>query len=178
MKGIELMGGQSSSTQTQQSQTAPWEAARPMLQGILSQIGAGLNNTGLTAAEAGALDQLSQNASQGNAYAGQIGDYAQSLLNGGGANAQAGNVQGNLGTFRDQLTPYASGGMIGNNPALAAQLAQIQNDVGNSVNSQFAAAGRDMSGANQMAYGRGVAAGEAPVIAAQYNQDVANQIID
>jgi hypothetical protein len=66
--------------------------------------------------------------------------------------------------------------MIGNNPALAAQLAQIQTDVGNSVNGQFAAAGRDMSGANQMAYGRGVAAGEAPVIAAQYNQDVANQI--
>jgi hypothetical protein len=176
MEGIELMGGQSSSTQTQQSQTAPWEAAQPMLQGILSQIGADLNNTGLTAAEAGALDQLSQNASQGNPYAGQIGDYAQSLLNGGGANAQAGNVQGNLGTFRHQLTPYASGSMIGNNPALAAQLAQIQNDVGNSVNSQFAAAGRDMSGANQMAYGRGVAAGEAPVIAAQYNQDVANQI--
>jgi hypothetical protein len=170
------MGGQSSSTQTQQSQTAPWEAAQPMLQGILSQIGTGLNNTGLTAAETGALGQLSQNAAQGNPYAGQISDYAQSLLSGGGANAQAGNVQSNLGTFRDQLTPYVNGSMIGNNPALAAQLAQIQNDVGNSVNSQFAAAGRDMSGANQMAYGRGVAAGEAPVIAAQYNQDVANQI--
>jgi hypothetical protein len=170
------MGGQSSSSQTQQSQTAPWEAAQPMLQGILGQIGTGLNNTGLTAAETGALNQLSQNASQGNPYAGQIGGYAQSLLNGGGANAQAGNVQSNLGTFQKQLTPYANGSMIGNNPALAAQLAQIQTDVGNSVNSQFAAAGRDMSGANQMAYGRGVAAGEAPVIAGQYNQDVANQI--
>src|SRR5689334_14332043 len=66
--------------------------------------------------------------------------------------------------------------MIGNNPALAAQLAQIQADVGNSVNSQFAAAGRDFSSANQMAYGRGVAAAEAPVIAAQYNQDVANRL--
>jgi hypothetical protein len=97
-------------------------------------------------------------------------------LNGGGANSQAGNVQGNLAAFNDRLTPYASGGMIGNNPALAAQLAQIQSDVGNSVNSQFAAAGRDFSGAHQMAYGRGVAAAEAPVIAAQYNQDVANQI--
>jgi hypothetical protein len=66
--------------------------------------------------------------------------------------------------------------MVGNNPALAAQLAQIQTDVANSVNGQFAAAGRDFSGANQMAYGRGVAAGQAPVIAAQYNQDVANQL--
>jgi hypothetical protein len=170
------MGGQSSSTQTQQSQTAPWEAAQPMLQSILGQLGTGLNNTSLTGAETGALNTLQANAAQGNPYAGQIGGYAQSLLNGGGANAQVGNVQGNLGTFQSQLTPYANGSMVGNNPALAAQLAQIQTDVGNSVNGQFAAAGRDFSGANQMAYGRGVAAGEAPVIAAQYNQDVGNQI--
>ena len=169
------MGGQSSSTQTQQSQTAPWQAAQPMLQSILGQVGARLNNTGLTAAETGALNTLQGNAAQGNPYAGQIGGYATSLLNGGGANAQAGNVQGNLGSFQSQLTPYANGSMIGGNPALGAQLAQIRNDVGNSVNSQFAAAGRDFSGANQMAYGRGVAAGEAPVIASQYNQDVANQ---
>jgi Chaperone of endosialidase len=170
------MGGQSTTTQTQQSQSAPWQAAQPVLQGILSQIGTGLNNTGLTSAETGALNTLQQNAAQGNPYAGQIAGYAQSLLNGGGATAQTPNVQGNLSTLQSQLTPYANGGMVGNNPALAAQLAQIQNDVGNSVNSQFAAAGRDFSGANQMAYGRGVAAGEAPVIAAQYNQDVANQM--
>jgi len=170
------MGGQSSSTQTQQSQTSPWQAAQPMLQSILGQLGTGLNSNGLTGAETGALNRLSQNASLGNPYAGQVADYTQSLFNGGGANAQAGNVQGNLDAFRGQLTPYANGGMIGNNPALAAQLGQIQTDVGNAVNGQFAAAGRDFSGANQMAYGRGVAAAEAPVIAAQYNQDVANQI--
>lgn len=169
------MGGQSSSIQTQQSQTAPWAAAQPMLQGILNQLGTGLNNTGLTGAETGALNTLQSNATLGNPYAGQIGGYAQSLLNGGGANAQAGNVQDNLATLQRQLAPYANGNMVGSNSALAAQLAQIQSDVANSVNSQFAAAGRDLSGANQMAYGRGVAAAEAPVIAAQYNQDVANQ---
>jgi len=170
------MGGQSSSTQTQQSQTAPWEAAQPMLQGILGQLSTGLSNTGLTAAETGAINTLQSNAAKGNPYAGQIGGYAQSLLSGGGADAQAGNLRDNLGAFRSQLTPYANGSMVGNNPALAAQLAQIQTDVANSVNGQFAAAGRDFSGANQMAYGRGVAAGQAPVIAAQYNQDVANQL--
>ncbi|GLH77485.1 hypothetical protein SSBR45G_23930 [Bradyrhizobium sp. SSBR45G] len=170
------MGGQSTSTQTQQSQTQPWQPAQPMLQNILSQVGSGLNNTGLTGAETGALDQLKQNAAQGNPYAGDIGSYAQSLLNGGNALAQAPGVQSNLQTLQGQLTPYANGSMIGNNPALAAQLAQIQNDVGSSINGQFAAAGRDFSGANQMAYGRGVAAAEAPVIAAQYNQDVQNQL--
>jgi hypothetical protein len=40
------MGGQSSSTQTQQSQSAPWQAAQPMLQGILGQLGTGLNQFG------------------------------------------------------------------------------------------------------------------------------------
>lgn len=170
------MGGQSTSTQTQQSQTTPWAAAQPALQTMLGQIGTGLNNTGLTSAESSALDALKSNAASGNPFAGQISGYAQSLLNGGGATAQAGNVQDNLAAYRNQLTPYANGSMVGSNPALAAQLAQIQSDVGNSVNSQFAAAGRDFSGANQMAYGRGVAAAEAPVIAGQYNQDVANQI--
>ena len=120
------MGGQSSSTQTQQSQTAPWAAAQPMLQNILSQLGTGLNNTGATAAETGALNTLQSNAALGNPYAGQIGGYAQSLLNGGSANAQAGNVQDNLATLQRQLTPYANGSMIGNNPALTAQLAQIR----------------------------------------------------
>lgn len=170
------MGGQSTSTQTVQSQSAPWAAAQPALQTMLGQIGAGLNNTGLTSAESGALDTLKNNAAAGNPYAGQIAGYAHSLLNGGGATAQASNVQDSLASYRKSLTPYASGSMVGNNPALMAQLAQIRSDVGDSVNSQFAAAGRDFSGANLMAYGRGVTAAEAPVIAAQYNQDVANQL--
>ena len=170
------MGGQSTSTQTQQSQTQPWQPAQPMLQNILSQVSSGLNNTGLTGAESGALDVLKQNAAQGNPYAGQVGSYAQSLLNGGQALAQAPGVQSNLDALRSRLAPYANGSMVGNNPALTAQLAQIQNDVGASINGQFAAAGRDFSGANQMAYGRGIAAAEAPIIAAQYNQDVQNQL--
>jgi len=170
------MGGQSTSTQTTQSQSAPWAAAQPALQTMLNQISAGLNNTGLTSAESSALDTLKNNAAAGNPYADQIAGYAQSLLTGGGANAQAGNVQDNLAAYRNTLTPYANGSMVGNNPALNAQLAQIKTDVGDSINGQFAAAGRDFSGANQMAYGRGVAAAEAPVIAAQYNQDVQNQL--
>lgn len=170
------MGGQSTSTQTTQSQSAPWVAAQPALQTMLGQISTGLNNTGLTSAETSALDTLKNNAAVGNPYAGQISDNAQTLLNGGGATAQAGNVRDNLASYRSALTPYANGSMVGNNPALMAQLAQIRSDVGDSVNSQFAAAGRDFSGANLMAYGRGVTAAEAPVIAAQYNQDVANQL--
>lgn len=170
------MGGTSKTTSTQSSQTEPWKAAQPALQGILGQLQTQLGNTGLTGTENSALNSLSANAAQGNPYAGSIGDLATSLLNGGGANAQAGNIQGGLDAYKSQLTPYANGSMIGNNPALKAQLDTIMSDVGNSVNSQFAAAGRDLSGANQQAYGRGVAQGIAPVLANQYNQDVNNQL--
>ena len=169
------MGGQSSSTQTQQSQTAPWEAAQPMLQGILGQLSPLIQNSGLNPAESSAISQLSANAAPGNPYAGQISSFASNLLSGGGANAQAPNLQSGLSTLRGELMPYASGSMIGNNPALAAQLAQIQTDVSNSVNGQFAGAGRDLSGMNQQTLARGIAQGEAPVLAGQFNQDVANQ---
>ena len=59
--------------------------------------------------------------------------------------------------------------MIGANSALKPQLQTIQDDVTNTTNGQFAAAGRDMSPANYQAVARGVAQGEAPVIANQYN---------
>jgi hypothetical protein len=170
------MGGQSSSTQTQQSQTAPWTAAQPMLQGILGQLSPLIQNSGLNSTESGAINQLSQNAAQGNPYASQISGLASNLLNGGGATAQAPNLQSGLSTLQSQLTPYANGSMIGNNPALQAQLNQIATDTTNQVNSQFAAAGRDGSGMNQQTLARGIAQGEAPVIAGQYNQDVANQL--
>lgn len=172
------MGGTSKSTQTstQSSTTAPWAAAQPAIKGILDQLQPLIGNSGLSGASQGALAELQANAQAGNPYAPQISAFAENLLSGGGANDQAGNIQAGLDAYRQQLTPYASGSMIGNNPALKAQLDTIMSDVGNAINSQFAAAGRDFSGANQQAYARGVAQGIAPVLANQYNQDVANQI--
>lgn len=170
------MGGTSRSSQMQQSQSAPWAPAQPALTGILSQLQGQLGNTGLTGNESQALDQITANAKAGNPFAGDISSLATNLFQGGGATDQAGNIQSGLDAYKSQLTPFANGSMVGNNPALKAQLDQIMSDVGNSVNSQFAAAGRDLSGANQMAYGRGVAQGIAPVLANQYNQDVNNQI--
>jgi len=170
------MGGETKQSTTQNSTTAPWLAAQPALQGILGQIGTGLGNTGTTSAENGALNTLESNAGQASQFAPAITSFANNLLSGGNANAQAGNIQGGLSTLQNQLTPYANGSMVGNNPALKAQLDTIMSDVGNNVNGQFAAAGRDFSGANQQAYGRGVAQGVAPVLANQYNQDVANQL--
>jgi hypothetical protein len=170
------MGGTSTTSQTQRSQTAPWQAAQPMLQGILGQLGPLVQNSGLSPAESSAISQLQQKAAQGNPYANQISGFASNLLNGGGATAQSPNLQNGLSTLQSQLTPYANGSMIGNNPALQTQLDQIASDTTNQVNGQFAAAGRDMSGMHPQTPARGIAQGEAPVIAGQYNQDIANQL--
>jgi len=101
-----------------------------------------------------------------------IGNAATGLLNGGGAQANDAGISNNLASYKGLLSPYASGSMIGSNPALKAQLDQIASDVSSQVNGQFAAAGRDGSGYNQQALARGIAQGEAPVIASQYNTDV------
>ena len=147
------------------------------LSSILGQLNPLIQNSGLNPTESGAINQLSQNAAQGNPYASQISSFAGNMLNGGGATQQAPNLQSGLSTPAEPAQqPYANGSMIGNNPALAAQLAQIASDTTNQVNGQFAAAGRDMSGMNQQTLARGIAQGEAPVIAGQYNQDVANQL--
>lgn len=166
------MGGESKQSQTQSSTTNPWEPAQGALKGILGQLDPLIANSGLSPASSGAIDQLQQSANQGNPFAGQINDFTSNLLNGGGANAQSGALQGGLDQYKQQMAQYADPNYSSlNDPKLQAALAQIQSDVGSSVNSQFAAAGRDMSGANQMAYGRGVSAAQAPLILDQFNKD-------
>jgi hypothetical protein len=170
------MSGKSEQTTTQSSTTAPYAAAQPDLTAILGKLGPMIGSSGLSDSATNAINSAENTLNKPNQYAGLIGDYATNLLNGGNANAQANPLADNLSTYQKFLTPFANGSMVGNNPALQAQLQQIQTDVTNNVNSQFAGAGRDLSGANQQAVARGVAQGEAPVIAGQYNQDVANQI--
>lgn len=166
------MGGTSTTTQQTSSSTEPWKAAQPALQGILGQLGPLIQNSGLSDASSNAINQLQQSANAGNPYASQISSYTSNLLNGGGATDQSGALQSGLNQYQQQMAKYADPNYSSlNDPKLQAALAQIQSDVGNSVNSQFAAAGRDMSGANQQAYGRGVSAAQAPLILDQYNQD-------
>lgn len=170
------MGGTSKQSTTQSSTTEPWKVAQPALHGILGQLSDNLGNTGLTGAESGALDTLQSNAGQASQFAPAITNFANNLLSGGNAGAESGNIQRGLSTFQDQLTPFANGSMVGNNTALQGQLDTIANDVQSRVNSMFAGAGRDFSGMNQKTLARGIAEGTAPVLANQYNQDVANQI--
>lgn len=172
------MGGKSTSDTTQQSTTAPWQAAQPALQGILSQLQTGLGNTALTGAESGALNTIEQNGQSATSqYSPAVQAYTSSLLNGGGALNQAGAVNQSYQNYYNQTNPLASNtnynpmSTPGFSDALSTQIA----DITNGVNGSFAAAGRDFSGANSQALGRGIAQGIAPTIAAQYNQNVQNQ---
>lgn len=172
------MGGQSKTTQTQNSTTEPWKDAQPALQGILSQLTGNLANTGMTGAESGAYDTLVKNAnSASSTYAPQIADFAKTLLGGGGATDQAGAVNQNYQRYVDQTNPLASNTNYNpyDTPGFKDALSTTIADITNSTNGQFAAAGRDFSGANSQTLGRGIMQGVAPTIAAQYNQNVNNQ---
>ncbi len=172
------MGGESKSTSTQNSTTAPWLEAQPQLQGILGQLSGNLGNTGVTGAESNALTSLVNNSNAGSAtYAPMVADYAKSLLSGGGATDQAGNVNANYQRYVDQTNPLASNTNYDpyQNPGTRDLLATLTGDIKNQVNGSFAAAGRDFSGANSQALGRGLTQGLAPVLLDQYNKNIANQ---
>jgi hypothetical protein len=171
------MDGESSSKTTQSSTTAPWTEAQPAIQGILGKLSPLIQNSGLTSAQTGALNTIEANAANGNPYAPAIGAATTNLLNGGGATNEAGNINGYYDQYRQATQPLASNtdynpyDTPGFKNALDAQVA----DITNSTNGAFAAGGRDFSGANSMALGRGIMQGVAPTIAAQYNQNVNNQ---
>lgn len=60
------------------------------------------------------------------------------------------------------------------NPATQQLMQAIQDQTQNSINSQFAGAGRSMSGYNTKDLAMGLSEGEAPTLFSQYNQNLAN----
>jgi hypothetical protein len=171
------MGGQSSTTQTQQSSTSPWATGQGVVNSIIPQLTGQLGNSGLNPAESGAISGITNVAAGGNPYAPQIGANATGLLNGGGATAQAPNVEQNYQQYYNATNPLASNTNYDpmSTPGIGAQLTALNNSITQNINGQFAAAGRDGSGANAYALASGLAAGEAPVLTNQYNANVANQ---
>ncbi|MBM7483310.1 hypothetical protein ACVWWI_003374 [Bradyrhizobium sp. USDA 3686] len=172
------MGGESTSETKQQSQTQPWLEAQPALKNILTQLQGGLGNTGVTSGENTALNTIQANANDAAAkYSPAVSNYATTLLNGGGATNQAGNVNDYYKQYYNATNPLASNTNYDpmQTPGIGDQLQALKDNISQSVNGTFAAAGRDFSGYNQKALGSGIAAGLAPILTAQYNQNVQNQ---
>lgn len=169
-----MPGGTTQQQQQQQnSTTQPWAPAIPAVTGILNNVAN--NPTGPNASQTGAIRQLENNAGTATNFGAPVAGVASSLLNGGNP-AYTGILSNAYGTLQNNLNPIANGSEIGKNSALSGELGTIANDVQNRVGSQFAAAGRSFSPGEAQAIARGTAQGEAPVLASQYNQDVANQI--
>jgi hypothetical protein len=171
------MGSASKNTtggQTTVSQ--PWQPAQGALTGILSQLNPG--NAALNPSEQGAIAGLQGNAGFLSQYLPALQANTSNLLAGGNAQALAPMINQAYQQYQAQLNPYLSQSFLDprNTPGFSNALAATNADITNQINSQFAAAGRDLSGANSQALARGLSQGEGQLIANQYNQNVANQL--
>jgi hypothetical protein len=191
------MGGQSSQQQ-QQNQTQntqqnysqnqagttagtsnPWAAAQPLLGGILGSA-QGLLGPSTTAnlQQQQGLAGLNAQALAGNPFATGISNVANNLLNGGGALQQAPMLQNAYNAFQTSLNPYLNPNYTNptTNPLLQPVLNTITNDTTNAINSEFAGAGRDLSGLNTQALARGLSQGLAYPLLNQFNTNVGTQL--
>lgn len=176
------MGGTSSQTQNQssnqQSTTNPWASTIAPLQNLVSGVNSQIPNAATTGAQTNAFNNINSIYGAGNQYAPQIGNVANTFLN-GGTNLSP-QVQSAYDQYSKQVMPWASGAMAdpSQNPALASALNVAGTDATNSINGMFAGAGRDLSGANQQAVARGITQAEAPILmgAQQTALDTANNL--
>lgn len=173
------MPGQNSQTtqQSQNSVTNPWAPAQPALQGLLDQYGS--QSTAVTPQQQAALANLNSSASGipnfGSSASGAVGN----LFNSSTA-PQIGMLQSSLNQLQGNIGGTASGAELDpySTPGFSDALKTMTQDITNSTKGVYAGSGRDPSGAGSFAQSlsRGLTQGEAPVIAAQYNTNKANQL--
>lgn len=168
------MPGGSTTTQQQSGTSSPWSAAQPELNTILSTLGG--TNPSVTSGQTNAYGLLNSEVAGIPNYAPQASGVANSEF-GYNTNPQQSTLNNAYGSVSGTLSPYLSSSYLNpmTTPGLSTELQGVGNSITNQVNSQFAAAGRDMSPANTTALAYGLEQGEAPIIANQYNQNVAAQ---
>jgi hypothetical protein len=168
------MGSGPTTTQNITAATQPWQPAVPQLQGLLGNLGG--VNTGVSGNQTNAVNSLLGGANGLQNFAPQAGGAANSLFAGGGANNQAGMLQGAYGNLQNSLSPLTNPANLNpfNTPGFSDAYRTLGNDITNNVDSRFAAAGRDLSPANSTALARGLAQGQGGLIQSQYNQNAAN----
>jgi hypothetical protein len=170
------MGGQTTTTQntSQQSQTQPWAATQPQLLGLLGNLGQ--VDTGVTPQQSAAAGALTTAAGGLPNFAPQLTGTAGSLL--GGGPSYGGILSGAYNNLQGALSPYLDPARLNpmSTPGFSQALSSLGSNITNQINDQFAAAGRDLSPGNSQALAYGLAQGEAPMIASQYNANAANQL--
>jgi hypothetical protein len=173
-----MSGGGGGPTQTtsgsQQSQTSPWAPAQPLLESIL----AGIGNTGfgVTTPQSTAASNLVSAAGTVPNFGGQGTTAVNNLFNSSTA-PQTGLLTNAYNQLQKTLGPYSDPNYTNpyTNPALKTAMGTLNTDITNQINSQFAAAGRDLSPGNSMALARGLSQGEGGLLAGEYNTLSGNQ---
>ena len=160
------------------SVTAPWSPAQSTLQTQLGNA-AGLSAYGAPSSTVNNLGQQAYNAATSlspvNGGTDNPGASAASL----GQNFMTGDPQGTLASglqnYQSTVSPIANmSANPMNNPATQQLMQAIQDQTQQSINGQFAGAGRSMSGYNTKDLAMGLSEGEAPTLFNQYNQNLAN----
>jgi hypothetical protein len=164
----------SKSTDTQQKTSGerdPWDKTVPYLSDFLRDIGRIQRSTepGATADQKDAFAELEANARAENPFIDQQMRLANDLYN---TQDRTGIVGDAYKSLQGHLGDYASGKYLDpmSNPQMQAMLQQVGDDAWNRTNAMFAGAGRDLSGANQMAASRGVTQAQLPLLFDQFNR--------
>jgi hypothetical protein len=163
--------GSEEKKQNSKSNQDPWAPAVPYLTKFLKQTGQVGKNAGqgLTPGQTAAFADLEGIAGESNPFVDQQKQLTSDLYNTADRTGIVGDAYKSL---QGQLGDYASGKYLDpmSNPHIQAMLTQVGDDAWNRTNAQFAAAGRDLSGANQTAAARGVTQAQLPMLLDQYNR--------
>lgn len=165
--------GTQSQTQNVNNTVGPWQDTQPLLSNIISSLNGQSTNT--TAGQSDALANLQAGANATPNFGDAASGVASGLL--GSTAKYGGMLSGGLNDYKSSLSPYLSSSYLDpmQTPGLSDSLKYLGNNITNSVNGQFAAAGRDFSPANSTALSYGLSSGLAPILTNQFNQNVATQ---
>lgn len=163
--------------QTQQSTSAPWAAAQPLLTDLIAKYSG--QSTDVTGGQSTALSNLTS-ATSGIPNFGDIGSEGLSKLFSSSTAPQVGMLTDAYKGLNDNLGSTASGAELNpyTTPGFSDALNTITQNITNATKGVYAGSGRDPSGAGSFAksLGIGLLQGSAPILESQYNQNKTNQI--
>lgn len=170
-----MPGGKTTETkQTDNQTTQPWAPTQPLLGNIVNQLGS--MPTSVSPQQTDAMNRLYGDTSAIPGFAPQGAGLANDLFSSTASNAPM--LKDAYSSYAKTLSPYLSSSYLDpmTTPGFSDAYGTMKNDITNSVNGQFAAAGRDLSPANSTALGRGLSQGLGGLLSDQFNKNAATQL--
>lgn len=171
-------GSKKNTTASQQSKTDPWDPTVSSLKQLISDMNSN-KQWGPTSEQSSAFDSLIAKAkADPSPYYTQIDQLAKDMF---GHQSRAGTVEDAYRTLQTNINDIAAGKNLdpNTNPYIAQMMKQVGDDIENRTKQTFAGAGRHITGnaAGFQAMGRGISAGQTPILA-QFFNDEQNRMMD